>query len=184
MKKILVLLIGLVAVVSSLMAQENEKNKRLTRDEKKELKAQEQAAAIELTTQIISDTAYVLEADFLNNKKGQRIPVSSMINFILVNGDKAMFQFGTAMSAGYNGVGGLTLEGNVNSYEVSKRKRGGSYFIRFAIATTLGSMDITLDIMATGTAGATISTIKGDRLYYSGNIVSISTSRIYKGMSL
>lgn len=173
---------GLI-IVSSTIAQEKGKKKRLTREEKQELKLEREAAAIAMTSKLIQDSLFVLEADYLSNSKGQRVPVTSTINFITINKNVAVFQFGSAGAMGHNGFGGVTVTGVVNTYEVSKRKKGGSYYLRTKVSSSIGFFDITFDIGATGYTTSIVSSMKGSRLKYSGNLIPISESTMFKGWS-
>ncbi len=180
-KAAIILSILLLSSITILQAQE--KKKKLTKEEKKELKQQQKEEAIQQTTLMIENKTFVLEADNLQNRKGITVPVSSNINFISVNGNVAVFQFGSAHTVGYNGVGGVTVEGRITSWDVKKREKSGAYYIRINITATTGFYDITFDISSTGMADATVNTNSKHKLHYSGMAVPLSESRIHKGYS-
>lgn len=182
MKKTINILI-ILFLCSITMVNAQEKNKKLTRAEKKELKEQRKQEAIEATTTMIENKTFVLEADKLRDRKGRMAIVSSTINFISVNGDIAIFQFGSAHAIGYNGVGGITVEGRITSWDTQVREKSGSYYIRVSISATTGFYEITFDISATGMADATVHTNTKHRLNYSGMAVPLNESRVYKGFS-
>lgn len=178
------LLIGTVLLLSTVLTcQAQEEKEKLTREQKKEMREQREQERIQVTKQALNDTLYVLEADYLGNRQGQRVSVSSTINFISVTKDKAVFQFGSAHTIGYNGVGGATVEGSITKYEITERKNGGSYFVRINISSTIGFFDITLDIGASGNTSATVHTNTRHKLNYSGKLMPRSESSIFKGMS-
>ncbi len=180
-KTALILSFILLCTITILHAQE--KKKKLTREEKKELKQQQKEEAIIATTQMIENKTFVLEADQLRDQKGGMAVVNSTINFISVNGDVAVFQFGSAHAIGYNGVGGITVEGKITSWDVTKREKTGSYYIKVNISSVSGFYGITFDISSTGMADATINTNSRHKLLYSGMAVPLLESRVYKGQS-
>lgn len=45
-------------------------------------------------------------------------PVSPTTNFVMVEGDKLTLQLGFTGRIGANGLGGITIEGNISSYDI------------------------------------------------------------------
>ena len=89
----------------------------------KESKA-EKAARIEseyrATEKLIDSAAFVLTADFLSNQYGYRRIVEPLLNYIEVDSSQAIIQTGNSSGIGYNGVGGLTISGKINTWNVNK----------------------------------------------------------------
>jgi len=89
----------------------------------KESKA-EKAARIEseytATEKLIDSAAFVLTADFLSNQYGYRRIVEPLLNYIEVDSSQAIIQTGNSFGIGYNGVGGLTISGKINTWNVNK----------------------------------------------------------------
>lgn len=182
MKKLVVMLcLGLM--VFSINAQEKTKKQKLTRAEKRELRQQQEEATKQVVASIIEARQFVLEANVIKNKRGDSFPVNSSINFVKVDSAIAIFQFGSAHTIGINGVGGVTVEGRINTFEVHKREKSGSYYIRIGIAAPSGFYDIQLSISSVGTTEAQVTALSNNRINYSGKIVPISQSHIYKGSS-
>ena len=86
---------------------------------------------------------------------------------------------------GPNGIGGITLDGNVSNYEIKKDKRG--------------NIDVTMNVMGTGIsamvnislysgsnkASVTISpNFNSNRITLTGIVVPSFRSRVYKGGSI
>jgi hypothetical protein len=161
---------------------QNQEKKKLTRKERKELRLRLKEEKIRLIDSAINNRQYVLEADYIMNKKGESFSVSSNINFVCIDSSKATFQFGSTYLIGLNGIGGVTVEGDITSYKVTKRK-SGSYYIRISVSSSVGFYDISINITSTGLADADISTISSKRINYSGKIVPLQQSFIYKGRS-
>jgi len=181
MKQFIVLLL-LSSFFLTTTAQEKTK-KKLTREEKKELKLKQEEKAEKLVSAMIEARQFVLLADNISTQEGLTFPVSSNINFVLVDSTKATFQFGSVSLIGINGVGGVTIDGNITYFDVKKYEKSGAYFIRMTISTSTGFYDINFNILATGIADAEVVAMSNFRFNYSGRIVPINQSRYYKGTS-
>jgi hypothetical protein len=156
--------------------------KKLQKEQKKaDEKKQEEQMAI-LTNKMITDRQFVLEADFLSDRTGSRVPVQSTINFVMIDSTRGTLQLGSAYTAGYNGVGGTTVDGNISNYKYTKIGRNkDSYSVSMNFMSTLGSYDITMMVNADGYADATIRGTWPGSLNYHGKLVPLELSRIYKG---
>ena len=135
-----------------------------------------------LTEYMITSQKFVLEAEYLSDRSGSRVPVQSNINFIMLDSTVATVQLGSAMSAGYNGVGGTTVEGRVNNYKYTKiGKKGNSYSVSMNFMSSFGNYDIIMMVNAGGYSDATIRGNWSGALSYHGKLVPLSQSRVYKG---
>lgn len=91
-------------------------------------------ALFEEAKQAIENKSFTLEADQVIFKRGRTAFVSSNTNFVTVNGNKGSVQvaFNIPVS-GPNGLGGVTVDGNVSGYKVTTDKKGN---IRLAMNIT------------------------------------------------
>jgi len=181
--KRLVVIILLGILLFNASAQEETLSKKQKREERREIKKFEAEKNERIITKIIDDRKFVLEADYIKSKNGQTIPVTSNINFIMVDSVKAIFQFGSANTIGINGIGGVTVEGKITNFEVQKNEKAKSYYIQLNIAATGGFYDIQLIITSTGNASAQINALSQHKLEYSGRLLPLQSSRVHKGMS-
>lgn len=185
MKKLfIILLISIISIPS--FAQENEK---LTRKERRELKKAEEAARSEALSKLLAvaiDSAqWVIEAHTLADKRGSSIPVNSNLNFIAIEGKEAFIQLGSNSGLGPNGVGGVSVRASITRYEIKKNEKNGTYFITVFAQSALGSFDIRIDTSADGQiASATVQGNSSSRVRYSGQLVPVSHSTVYKGTPL
>jgi hypothetical protein len=181
MKLHILLIIGFLFSTHQIHAQITEKQlRKLERQEaNKEMRKKQQ----EMTSKMLENRTFVLEANYLSNNRGARSVVSSTINFIKVDEGRAVIQIGNDRSMGYNGVGGVTAEGEITSWELHKNKKG-SYSVTFRVMTTIGHYDIRMNISDIGSARATLSGLHYGSLTYEGNLTPVETSRVYKGRSL
>jgi hypothetical protein len=175
----------MVSLATSVIAQENA-TKELSRKERRDLKKQEQKRHSEEMAKLlriaIDEQQWVLEANTLANKRGASVNVNSTLNFIAVEGKEAFVQLGSNTGMGQNGVGGVSVRGNVSKYDVSKNDKKGTYFITLYVSSALGSFDIRLDCNADGQiANASVQGNTSRRVQYRGIIVPLTHSSVYKG---
>lgn len=139
---------------------------------------------IEMTSQMVKLQRFVLEADYLSNKYGTRVPVSNNINFVLVDSTDAVLQTGSAYTIGFNGVGGETVSGHITKYEYGMTgKKKDSYSVRMVFLSPVGVYDITLMINPEGYADASIRGNWSGQLNYHGRLVPLGLSKVYTGQS-
>jgi hypothetical protein len=171
-------------------AQEEEKasketikeQKQWEKEKKKLEKEMEKDRLAELSRLMIEYHRFVLEADFLSNKNGYRIPVSPIINFIRIDSAECTLQVGSAFSVGYNGVGGSTAVGRVIKYEYEKTgKKGDNYQVNMTLMTNVGTYDVFMNVSRDGFADANIRGNWSGQLNYHGKLIPVSLSKVFRG---
>lgn len=140
----------------------------------------------EITALMLEHQRFVLEANYVAGKSGSRTPVNSTINFVIIDSTEATLQLGSPWGMGINGVGGVTVDGNVTRYELNKKenKKGVSYNVTLYIMSSIGTYDIQMWVSQSGRADATVRGNVSGQLTYSGQLVPLSQSRVYKGTSI
>jgi hypothetical protein len=189
-----ILILGVLFITVAVYSQEDTVSQVMTKQEQRQLakeyrqaaRTADEKAAKEATELMMQQHKFVLEADYLSGRTGQRYPVSSTLNFIKVDSTEAVLQLGSSSGMGYNGVGGITVDGNITRYEINKKegKRGTTYNLTLYIMSNLGTYDVQLWISANGQADATVRSTTRGSLSYSGRLVPLDESRVYKGTSL
>jgi hypothetical protein len=161
--------------------------KSLSREEKKTLKKskkeEENRARQEALSgyeTIASEKAWVIEAHTVYNKGGGSFPMNPTTNFVRVNGDETTFQLAFNGIAGWNGIGGITLDGHVNKYVVSENKNAITISM-LAMGPGMGPVDVLITVGPDGNGRATISGNWGERITFAGRFVPFEASRIFKG---
>jgi len=179
---VLAVLLALPAFAQELSKQEK---KKLEKELKKEQKSEEAAKRAEVVSAMAEYHKFVLEVNTLRDKRGNSLQVSSNINFIASDSITGVIQVGSNTYIGRNGVGGVTVEGSIADYKYSRNEKNGTYIITYYLRTPVGSYDVRLTAYPDGRGDAEVSsTTWGDRLRYSGNLVPIGISRVFKGSSL
>lgn len=182
MKKTIAILILLVFCFQ-VEAQENKTKKEIRAEKKAQQKAEQDSLRI-IQEQWVKDTTFVLEAQRVSNKIGEVFQLNSTINFVHVNKDKATIQLGFDQLVGWNGVGGITITGRITRYEIDHEKKDKPIFIRMSIQGSAGMQDLTIWISNNGNGEATIVDMRGNRIRFSGDIVSVEDTRVFKGNEL
>lgn len=179
MKKILILLVSFIFSVglsahnnSGPINRQETKNDTTVSDE------------FSNTSQMIKNRQFVLEADYLSNARGYRIIVPSTLNFIRVDSTRAVIQVGSNNGIGYNGVGGITAEGQISNWKVYKNDKKKNFTVSMTVMTPIGIYDIVMYVGADGNSSATISGMHPGKLIYDGQLVAPDETRVFKGMSV
>lgn len=185
MLKSFCLLLVIVFGVGLSSAQAQENDRKAKKQAKKEAQAQLEKERAAILTLAIDSSAFVLEADRLQSRKGRTINVSSNLNFIAVEGDQAFIQIGSNYVMGYNGVGGISVDGRVTKLEINKNEKRGGYSIRLMCMSSVGTFDISINSNADGQiATATVASMGRGKLTYQGKLVPVWKSTVYKGTTL
>jgi hypothetical protein len=171
------LMIGLFLISLNVSSQDN----KLTKEELREVRKAQQLMNFQSLDTLIQNKCFVLEADYLENQYGNRIPVLSNLNFIMLDSLKAVLQTGSNFRAGTNGVGGATAEGRIAGLKVVKNQKNLSYFLRFSVSTDIGMYDVAMTIFSNNHATATITGLTRGKLVYDGRILALYNSSVFKG---
>lgn len=182
MKKIISILI-ILTFCFQLNAQETKSRKEIRAEKKAQEKAEQDTHRL-VQEQWVQDTMFVLEAQRVTNKIGEVFQLNSTINFVHVNKGKATIQLGFDQLVGWNGVGGITISGRITKYEIDDEKKNKPIFIRMSIQGSAGMQDLSIWISSNGNGEATVVDMRGNRIRFSGDIVSVDQTRTFKGMEL
>lgn len=205
MKKVLMTFSVIVAVLSLTVPDINAQNSSASKrqqeldkwhQEMEEFRARsEQRREInELTDSIagvqaaaaVQNRDFVLEADQVTFKNGSTVFVNSTTTFISVKGNRAVVQISPSnFSSGPNGLGGVTVDGNISGMQRMVDKKG-----RTTISFNVMGIGINAQIeiyMVPGTNRATATiypNFNSNTVWVEGNIVPYSSSNVFEGSSL
>ncbi len=168
--------------VSTALSQEN---KKLSKKEQKELRKKLEVEQKEAILELLQNKEWVIEAHTVYDRYNQSYQISPTINFIAVKGKEGVIQLGFDKLIGWNGVGGITLDGQVTSYKIveGKKNNNPSVSLRFE-GRGVGSAKIMITVNSSSQATAKVSGDFGDRITFSGILKSIDESSVYKGQSI
>lgn len=151
---------------------------------KKEIRAAEREKEYRSVHRLVNSRRFVLEADYIYNQYGDRIPVTPTINFIMLDSAQIVMQYGSGTGVGANGVGGATAAGKVTRWELHANDKKQTIDVRISAHTPIGSYDIYLYTDGSGRATARVTGLRPGQLNYDGRIVPLQMSKVYKGQHL
>ena len=134
----------------------------------------------------IRDTTFTLEADRVVFKYGQIAYVNSNTNFVSVNKNQAVVQvaFNVPFS-GPNGIGGVTVQGNMGGYKIETDKKGTT-----KVKMTVIGVGISAQIWITmykGTHEASVDVMpnfNSRNITLNGVLLPLGKSDVFKGRTL
>ena len=166
---------------------ENPDTKNLTKEEKKAMRKakkeedkRKREEALKSFEEYAENREWVVEAYMVFDKQGQSFQMDPSINFVSVAGEETVIQLSFNGIMGWNGVGGITLEGKIGKYEHSADGKSVSITMT-AMGSALGIVDIFLSVTGDGNGRVTVSGNWGDRITFQGKFVSLEESSVFKG---
>lgn len=142
------------------------------------------SVAHELALDLLSTRQYMVTADKLTFSGGKMLHVFPSTNFLLVQGDSAIYQIAPGMGGGFNGVGGITVKGNISNYR-SRITDKGEAIIAFGLMGSGVSVDVNVNLPKEGTTAvvrAQASLAKYNSTIY-GNVEPANTDNVSIGFS-
>ena len=209
MKRILttfmILAMGLTMLAPAINAQSNDSNARAAQRQKNVESWKEDMAKFkekihedhqlnELADSIASIQAiaairnkdFVLEADNVTFRSGNTVLVNSTTNFISVKGNRAVVQISPSnYASGPNGVGGVTVEGNVTDLQIRTDKKGRTTLSMNVMGIGINAQVEVYMYPGTNRANATVyPNFNSNTVWLQGNIVPYENSNVFEGNSL
>lgn len=183
----IILLIGvfLFSVEAGMAQSEKKEQRKIERAEKKRLKEEARKQNLEQLQALVEDQTYVLESNAIFGRNMNRYEVSPNTNFVKIEGDQLTVQTASNFHFGYNGLGGITINGSIQEYKIYSAKKNNSISVLIQFTSpVLGHSSLTLDIQPNGTARAMVRDNWGGRVTFQGQMVDLENSRVFKGMSI
>lgn len=153
---------------------------KLTKKEKKEKEKIEREAKKQELLKLVNSRQFVLEASQVQDKEGRVLTLTPMINFLMVEGDSETLQFGLEGRVGWNGLGGITLEGKINGFTVKEGKPGKYFNVTIRVAGAGMYSHQFLTVYPDGRAEMEVSGDRGGRFTFYGKVKPLSNARIYR----
>ncbi len=176
--------VALTAFSQEESAVDSKTARKLEREQRKIQQKLQAEATARMVDSLIAQRSFIIQAEYIGNQTGQRVVVDEKINYIIVDSADIVIQYGSlGVIGGYNGLGGITTDGNITQYLVTRRgKDKDTYSLKIYAMTTTGMYDVFFTIFSDGSATATIGgNNSGNKLVYYGNVLPIQAARIFKG---
>ena len=129
---------------------------------------------------------FVLEAKSVTFKNGATAFVNSTTNFISLKGNKAVVQVSpSSFASGPNGVGGVTVEGNVTDLRIMTDKKGRTTLSMNVMGIGINAQVEVYMYPGTNRASATVyPNFNSNTVWLQGDIVPYENSNVFEGNSL
>lgn len=187
-KLCLLLIVVLMGATTSFAQNESDKETRKARKEAEKAKKEaEEMALFAEAFKALNDGYFVLEADRVEFRRGTNVYVSPNTNFISMVDEKATIQLNSTGAAfsGPNGIGGITVDGNVSNISL-KQDRKGNITYNMMVQGVGVSATVTIR-MSKGSNFCTAMVspnFNGNRMNFTGYLYPFDKSDIYKGRAL
>ena len=134
----------------------------------------------------IRNQDFVLQIDNVTFSNGNTVFVNSTVNFLSVKGDRAVVQISPSnFASGPNGVGGVTVEGNVTDLQVKTDNKGRTTLSMNVMGIGINAQVEVYMYPGTSRASATVyPNFNSNTLWIQGTIVPYENSNVFEGNSL
>ena len=180
MKKIIIVIL-LIISSNGIWAQKAKNPSSMTRKEKKELELDKE---FHMNKSMLDNRDFVLEANYIQDRFGNRRIVNSVINFVAVDSVTAIIQVGSDYRNGPNGVGGITAKGRITKWQLTEDKKSKSFNLTINVLTSVGIYDLHFSIGLWGNSTVMLSGLSAGQLTFEGKLVPYSESSVFEGRSL
>ncbi len=184
MKNISLVLVVIVSLALAFQsnAQSNSEKKKMEKAARKAAKMEKDSIDNANLRALVETRAFVLEANTLYSRVGDSFVINPVTNFVGFDGKYSTIQLAFDQVVGWNGVGGVTLDGTITKMEIVDNKSGFGFTITANVRQNVGStVTMLFRVSIDGSARVDISGSFSDRLIFQGRIVSLAETRVYKG---
>ncbi len=159
---------------------------KMTKKQRKEAKMLKAVEDKKVLLEAVKDRTWVLEAHTVFDRYGNSYFTSPNTNFIMINGDQSVIQLAFPFYFGYNGLGGITFDDRVSSYDINEGDKPDSGInVNIQVSgVNIGHASVSISSAANGQARATVYGPWGWRITYQGNLVPLDESNAYEGQPL
>lgn len=180
-----VVLFILLAVLSTGVVAQTRAERKAARKAKKEAKFKDDQKRIDTLMQMVESKQFVLEATTLYDKRGAVFQIGNTLNFVRFDVDESTIQLAFNHIVGWNGVGGITLDGKIGKMEIKRSKKHASFTINATVVNKGrgGLVTMIFSVSPNSRARVDMSGSFGSRLSFEGYLVPLSESNVYKGMT-
>lgn len=183
--RIIITLILVIAATFTCMAQDNTQDNKLSKKERKQMEARIDSILHAEAIQAVNDTSFVIEADQVNFKRGYTAHVTASTNFVAVKEGHAIVQVAFNVPvAGFNGLGGITVESMISRYEMKTDKKD-NVFVKMGVIGKGISAQLFISLWKNSNK-VTVSiqpNFNSNRLTLSGMLWKPDRSNVFKGMT-
>ena len=163
-------------------AQNSKSDKKAEKQARKEAKLQQAKENTAALIAVVESKQFVLQANTLFDRYGNSLPLNSNLNFVGFDGEYSTIQLSFTGLVGWNGVGGVTIDGRITKMEIKVKDDGIGFTINAAVQNKGGGLTtMFFRVSSDGNARVDMNGNFGERLSFQGFIVPLQESTVYKG---
>jgi hypothetical protein len=175
LKSYLSITILVIAIATSgMFAQKKDIHASLTKKEKKEYEYEKKYQAYK---SMIEQKDFVFEANFYQDVTGRFHIVDSQLNFVAVDSTTATIQLGSDSREGYNGVGGITIEGKITRWILTEDAKNMILHLHITVWTQGDFYDLKFKISPKEDTNVLI-----EGIMFIGELLPSSESTVFEGI--
>ena len=166
--------IGMASQLHSSEKITQKKNRKYNTPDSTDMKYHAQALAA------LKDSTFVFNTNQIIFNNGISTSVSSVTNFISLNKNRVVIQIAFDIPyIGYNGLGGITVEGHISTVKMRTDKKGFTRYEFYANGTGISAR-----VELTSATAIISPNFNSKQLNLNGSISPMNKAYIYKGTSL
>lgn len=163
----------------------SKKEKRhIERLRKEKERSMQRAASRTYMIELLKNKYFTFQADYLITSYGNSLILDPSINFLSVDGNQMILQFGLDGRIGLNGVGGITARGTTLNYSFKPGKNNLTVITDMNLFGPGLPPHINLNVTDDGTGELTIQFGNGNVITMYGQVVSPRKASVFVGQSL
>ena len=149
-----------------------------TKQEKKQLKAEQEEADFQVNKTLIESKDYEFRAEWANPFRRGRISLVTTPNYLILEEGEARIHlpyFGVAhnSSPAYSGDTGIVFEGTYEDYKVEVNDKKKEITVRFKCMAKKENLDFNLLVYPSGNSRLNVTSTMRDGINYDGKTASI-----------
>jgi len=164
-------------------------DKELTKSEKKEIKEKEKEEELSRIYKLIESRMFIVEVDQIILDDGGIVNVNSTTNYFSIDNTKTMIQISYNFPIGqvnnprgttyYGDKNGISLEGNIDKYDLKERKPGKPVILSGSFNSFRGHSTFSLSVNSSDITNVTVRDQSGNQSVFQGKITNFKESKVF-----
>jgi hypothetical protein len=169
MKKLTIVLTGLVILTSCATSKVEETSKNVSGEVKNVFQQAEIRQAVELRH-------FIVKFNKLYVSHGGSVDLIPKANYIILDGDRVIISAAyIGRQYSYRPIKGIDMIGQAVSFEMKNNSSKGTYEIRMKVKNKTNSFDVFLTITGDGYCNTSLDNYKIDHVRYTGNFIPLKS---------
>jgi hypothetical protein len=163
MKKMIVVIVGMIIMTSCASSNLKESAGKESRTEKKIVQLADIKKAVE-------SRRFIIKLEKLYSSRGLMVELIPRSNYIIIDGDKVIISAAyIGRQFGYRPIAGIDMTGTAETFKLKEKPEKGIFEINMKVKNKLNSFDVIVTISRDGYCSATMNNYKIDYIRYSGS---------------